>query len=128
MTAAITAIVGVAGLIVGWFVLGTQRVTETLTVERRSAYLKVIKAASAAADEPQADHTALREAIVEAEFLASDRLARSRRISGLLQDPGTDAGKARLAEFVVLARMETQRNSSVLRWRNRRRYQDRLTG
>ena len=122
MTAAATALVGIAGLIVGWFVAGSQRVTETLTQERRAAYLKVVRAASALAEMPNGDRAELRSAVLEANFVASDRLANSNRISGLLRDPGSDAWKARLDDFTALARLETQNNSSLRRWWNRRRY------
>ncbi len=122
MAAATTVLVGIAGLIVGWFVVGTQRVTETLTAERRNAYLKVIKVATLLAEAPQSGETDLRNAVLEAEFLASGRLFKSHRIPDLLQDPGSDEWKARLDEFVILARLETQQNSALSRWWNRRRY------
>jgi hypothetical protein len=46
MTATVvTVAAGAIGLIVGWFVSGTQRVTEKLTDERRSSYLALLHAA-----------------------------------------------------------------------------------
>jgi hypothetical protein len=38
----VTAAVAVLGLVIGWFLIGTQRVTEELTKERRAAYVKLV--------------------------------------------------------------------------------------
>jgi hypothetical protein len=43
-TTVITTTVAVLGIVIGWFVIGTQRVTEDLTRERRQAYVDLLAA------------------------------------------------------------------------------------
>lgn len=84
MAAAVTVAVGAIGLIVGWFVLGYQRVTEKLTEERRGAYITLLHAADKANDSPGVDQKELARAAMDAEFVCSRQMMDSGRIQKLL--------------------------------------------
>ena len=122
MAAIVTVIVGIVGLIVGWFVSGTQNITEKLTEERRSAYLKLLKHADSANDNPRADRTKLERAAKDAELICSDQMLNSGRISGLLEAVGSDHWADERVRFFKVARYESQRNSYWGRRRRRRDY------
>lgn len=121
--AVVTAGIAAAGVIVGWFVIGTQRVTEELTSQRRAAYAAVLEQADRAAD--LGGSTAeLRRAVRAAEFLASERMYAAQRLPALLVDVGSDEWHRQVAWFRAVARRESHRNSSLRRWWDRRRYTD----
>src|SRR4029077_10201335 len=69
----------------GWFVSGTQNIMEKHTEERRSAYLKLLKHADSANDNPRADRTKLQRAAKDAELICSDQMLNSGRINGLVE-------------------------------------------
>jgi hypothetical protein len=119
MTAAIiTVAAGAIGLIVGWFVSGSQRVEEKLTEERRSTYLAFLRAADEANVSLQDNRKALERAAEDAEFICSDQMLNSGRIRKLLAAVGTGTWKDERQQFVMVARYESQRNSY---WGRRRR-------
>lgn len=118
MAAVVTVAAGAIGLIVGWFVSGTQRVTEKLTEERRIAYLAFLHAADEANDYPQANRKVLERAAEDAEFICSDQMLNSGRIKKLLAAVDTGTWKDERQQFVMVARYESQRNSY---WGRRRR-------
>ncbi|HEX3929925.1 MAG TPA: hypothetical protein VHW64_04435 [Nocardioides sp.] len=122
MSAAILSpALAVVALVVGWFVLGTQRVTEELTKERRLAYAEVLRQARVRKSGRKGD-AAFEEAIRKAHFLSSSSMYRARRLPALLESVGTDRWASELQWFTELARFETQRNSSLLRRIRRMRY------
>lgn len=106
-------------LIVGWIVTGTQRVTETLTTERRAAYAELLSAADAARL-GDVDADTLAAAIRRAEFLASSEMACSPLFERLASSAvtGRDWNRVRAA-FFQAARFETQENSATRRRRHR---------
>jgi len=118
----ITAAIAAAGIVVGWFVIGTQRVTEELTKERRSAYARVL----AQADEIAADRgnqLAFERAVRKAEFLCSDRMYEGRCLPGLVIAVDKKDWAA-VERFRVLARFESHRNSILRRWCRKGWYTD----
>jgi hypothetical protein len=122
MNAAIVSpLVAVVALVVGWFVLGTQRVTEELTKERRLAYAEVLRQAKMR-KQGRKGSAAFEEAIRKAHFLSSSPMYRARRLPALLESAGTDRWDSELQWFTELARFETQRNSSLRRLIRRMRY------
>ena len=122
MAAIVTVIVGIVGLIVGWLVSGYQNITEKLTEERRSAYLTLLQHADIANVNPKADRTELQRAAKDAEFICSDQMLNSGRISELLKAVGSDSWVDERARFFKVARYESQNNSYWGRRRRRRDY------
>jgi hypothetical protein len=125
MAAIVTVIVGIVGLIVGWLVSGYQNVTEKLTEERRSAYLKLLRHADSANDNPEADRAKLQQAAKAATFICSDQMLNSGRINELLNAVGSDRWAGERARFFTVARYESQKNSY---WGRRRRRSDYRSG
>ncbi|MGZ6564429.1 MAG: hypothetical protein ACXVH3_35375 [Solirubrobacteraceae bacterium] len=136
----ITASVAVLGLVIGWFVIGTQRVTEELTKERREAYLKLVVKAdelhdtwgtrqreTSADPNPGSQHnladgdaTELSRLASAAEFLSSDEMMRScvmhRFVHSAIDGPRDEFQKAR-RRFVDAARLDAHWNSRLRRKR-----------
>ncbi|WP_151083305.1 hypothetical protein [Nocardioides cynanchi] len=123
--AVLTAGVATAGIIIGWFVIGTQRVTEELTKERRAAYGRVLSEAALMADDATSLSPGFEQAVLAAQFLSSGTMHRSGRLRALLDAPDTEAWRSNLEWFSELARFESHRNSSTRRWLRRRWYVDR---
>src|SRR4051794_25098247 len=106
-TTLITTSVAALAIIIGWFVIGTQRVTEELTSERRKAYVDLLaelddlRAARLVRSEPspgqpltplnapRPDQSAgepncsLRRLCGTAELLSSDEMQRSKLVTSL---------------------------------------------
>ncbi|HEX5087997.1 MAG TPA: hypothetical protein VFV89_09315 [Nocardioides sp.] len=122
--ALITAAIATVGIVVGWFVIGTQRVTEELTKDRRTAYAAVLAEAEEIVAERAVSHTAFEQAVRKAEFLCSERMYEARCLPGLLNGVGGDDWKQAVNEFRDLARFESHRNSWTRRLLRRRRYRD----
>lgn len=122
MAAIVTVVVGIAGLIVGWFISGYQNITEKLTEERRSAYLTLLRLADSANDDPKADRADLHHAAQNAEFICSEQMLDSGRISELLKSVGSGDWTYERARFFKVARYESQNNSYWGRRRRRRDY------
>ena len=120
----ITAGIAAISIIVGWFVIGTQRVTEELTADRRKAYLEVLAQADTIASNPAADFGPFIRAVWAADFVASDEMYEARRLPKLLHDIGSKAWKDEVEHFSELARFESLRNSSMRRRLHRRWYAD----
>ena len=125
MAAIVTVVVGIAGLIVGWLVSGYQNITEKLTEERRTAYLALLRLADSANENPKADRADLRHAAQDAEFICSDQMLNSGRISELLKSVGSGDWTCERDRFFKVARYESQNNSYWGRRRRRRDYRAR---
>jgi hypothetical protein len=140
-TTIITTSVAVLGIVVGWFVIGTQRVTEELTRERRKAYVDLL----AEVDEMRAVHLARSEPAAgqrltppdappsdelagarrqsldglrsTAELLSSDQMRRSKLLTSLvaMKHADEDSWSVVRDRFLIAARLDTHRNSSRLR-------------
>jgi hypothetical protein len=120
MTAVITVLVGLTGLIIGWYVSGYQKVTEKLTEERRAAYLKLLREADKANQSPTADRAALESSAFDARFISSHQMMISGRIEALLKAVATEGWEGERERFLWLARYESLNNSQWgrrLRWR-----------
>jgi hypothetical protein len=122
--ALLTAVVGLTGILVGWFVSGTQRVNEELTKERRAAYAKVLAGADAIRADRSVDIREFERAVLAGDFLSSRQMYESGRLRALLDRIGSSEWQAELDWFRELARDETQKNSVTRRWLHRRRYRD----
>lgn len=114
--ALVTAGIAAVGIVIGWFVIGTQRVTEELTLDRRKAYGEVVAQADAIASGTTRDSHAFAQAVWAADFVCSDRMYRALRLPRLLENIGSDEWKAEVDRFYELARFESHRNSSLKRW------------
>ena len=124
LSALIGASVASLGLITGWFVLGTQRVTEELTKERRDVYgtlLRAILDRASGRGDTAADggerRLSVEELAVKAQFIASPELYASQLLlsSGSIADSlhsDDDDATDQLSRLVTAMRLETQRNSS----------------
>lgn len=69
--------------------LWTQNITDKLTEERRSAYIKLLQLADSANDNPKANRVELQQAAKDAELICSDQMLNSGRINGLLKAVGS---------------------------------------
>ncbi len=99
-------------LVIGWFVSGTQRVTETVTVERRKVYSDFIVCArevrKGGHPEPGIEELAQR-----AEVVASDEMLESKLIRRLEKSALSGDDWERIRErFLTAARLESLQNSS----------------
>jgi hypothetical protein len=137
----ITATVAVLGLVIGWFVIGTQRVTEELTKERRAAYVKLVVKADELHDpwDPRGSETSgqvsprprpnladgkfaeqLKRLASAAEFLSSDEMRESclmhRFVESAIAGQWDEYQKVR-CKFLNAARLDAHRNSRLLRKR-----------
>jgi hypothetical protein len=122
--ALLTAAAGLTGLLVGWFVGGTQRVNEELIKERRAAYAKALAAADAIAADRSVDTREFEQAVRAADFLSSPQMYKTGRLRALLDRIGSSEWQDQVDWFRELARAETQKNSATRRWLHRRRYRD----
>lgn len=102
-------------ILVGWLVSGTQRVTEELTKERRSAYSNLLVCALAV--RAGRDHPpGLAELAARAEFVATPEMFRSGLIEQLVNSVMDDQTWHDVhRHFVTAARFESHRNTATRR-------------
>jgi hypothetical protein len=123
--AVVSVAVGAAGVLVGWFVSGTQRVMEKLTEDRRRAYLELLLAADVVHRDGRQHGGTLQDCAAAARLLGSQRMHESRCITDLVRDVHEqDWSTGPRAWFVDLARLETQRNSRTRQRFHRLAYAD----
>jgi hypothetical protein len=116
------ALIGLAGLILGWMISGSQRVNENLTEDRRSAFVAMLLAADAAHADPGTDRKALDAAATQAAYVCSERLRRSTLIPALVTAVGSADWEQRRAAFIRVSRLESMFNAWLLRWWRRAWY------
>lgn len=125
-----------ASVVIGWFVTGTQRVTEELTKERRQAYRELLAQTDdlrgwwtrdpALAQPPRRpdprEVKELRRLASAAQLLSSEEMLSSGRLSSLIQaavDDDASGYETARDEFLTAARLDSHRNSSRLRKNHR---------
>jgi hypothetical protein len=119
------ALIGLAGLILGWMISGSQRVNVKLTEDRRSAFATLLLAADAAHADSGMDRKALDAAATQAAYVCSERLRRSTLIPSLVTAVGSGAAdwEQRRAAFIRVSRLESMFNAWFIRWWRRRWYE-----
>jgi len=102
-------------LVLGWVVSGTQRIGESLTSDRRSAYTNLLVMATARRNGSD-NEVPLQDAEERALLVASDQMFDARLIDRLVASArGGDDWPAARASFLAAARFESQENSSLRR-------------